>query len=416
MLLSANLSQFRIGAYVNRNSHSFAIVKIFVLANTLLFESAISGGDVVLPRIVRYWDGDDFEIHVITSSFGRKTWELQDVEATFHELKDSFWEKYDGLALAWLTYLTRTFKANRLLKNLLEKESEPCLIYTSSDLFPDVIPAFLNRRRFCHIKWMARIYHVNKSPLVRKGNPLFNLFSFVAQRIGFFYIKTTADLISPLVGAYKELQQLGFPQDRMKISNAGVATELIKQTVPLNKTYDAVHVGALTYTKGVYDLLDVWKMIVAENPKAKLAIVGGGSKSMMDRYRRKIRQMSLSQHIDYYGFLPSNQDVYSIVKSSRIYICPGHENGWSLPVTEAMSAGIPIVAYQLAMFGTAFKKGFVTVPIHDKIALKHEIQHLLIDETKRRLLGAAALEESQNFDWKTVSDRLREYIMALQAH
>ncbi|MBF0442803.1 MAG: glycosyltransferase [Oligoflexales bacterium] len=384
-------------------------MKIFVLANTLLFKSVISGGDIVLPQIAKFWKGK-YDLHVITGKLGMDTWKLLGAEAEFHTVPEIFFKGSENLVFAPLKYIARMIYAVFLLDRLVSAEKGPCLIYTSSDLFPDALPAAWVRRKHMHARWIARIYHVNKPPHRRRGNVFYNLFSFLAQRTGFFYIKKYSDAVSALVGSLKDLGSLGFPMEKVSVSNAGVDISSIRQVGPSSDRFDAVHVGTLTYTKGVYDLLDIWKMIAGVRKEARLAIIGGASEALMNDYRKRIREMGLLNNITYFGFVPRNEDVYSVIKSSRIYICPGHENGWSLPVTEAMAAGIPVAAYNLQMFGTAFMKGYMTADLYDKKGLSTIILRLLDDSELWDRLSKEALEESQKFGWQSVSDGLMAVI------
>ncbi len=384
-------------------------MKIYVLANTLLFKSVISGGDIVLPQISKHWKGK-YDIHVITGGLGKKTWQGLGAKAEFYLLRENFLEKSESLILAPLKYIIRTVQAIFIINRLLRKEEKEALLYTSSDLFPDTVPTFWAKKKFQNAFWLARIYHINEPPYKRRGNPFYNLFSYLAQRFGLLLIKKKADLIAPLMGTYQDLLDLGFPKEKIKVSNAGVNTETIRKVKSVKKEFDAVHVGALTFTKGVYDLLEIWRLIVEIKRDAQLAIIGGGSKALIEGYKKRIKDMGLSENIDYYGFVPKNEDVYAIIKASKIYLCPGHENGWSLPVAEAMTFGIPVVAYNLKMFGNAFKKGFIVVPVHDQKKFAEKVIELLEDEKKRKELAKEALIESKNFDWHNIAQDLSKYI------
>lgn len=384
-------------------------MKIFVFSVCILYRENISGGDVVLPHIAKRW-GDRFDLHVITTAEGEAVWRGLGAAATFHLLPRTIFDRSDSILLGPIKYLIRTFQALRLSRKLVRNESEKFITYTAPEFIPDVLPAFLLRRRYPQSRWVAWVYHVILPPRGRKGNFLFNLFSFLLQRGGLALLKRRADLIPVLGGTYKDLVDRGFNKDKIRITNAGVNQDLLRSTPPAAEKFDGISIGTLTYTRGVYDLLEIWRLVVAKKPEARLAVIGGASKKMIEDYQARIKDLGLEQNVNYFGFVPKDEDVYAILKSSKLYLCPLHENGWSLPVAEAFTAGVPAVAYDLKMFRYAFKKGFVIVPMYAEQAFAEKVLELLNDESQRQALAQAALEESANFDWANIAAGLGEAI------
>ena len=105
--------------------------------------------------------------------------------------------------------------------------------------------------------------------------------------------------------------------------------------------------------------------------------------------------------------------IYSIIKSSKVCIIPGHENGWSLPATEAMTAGVPVVGYALDMFGDAFKKGFAVSPLYDHKALAEKICEVLENKEIWETLHQEALDESSKFSWKNIAEDFEQFLEKL---
>lgn len=385
-------------------------MKIFVFSTCILYLKSISGGDVVLPQIVRKWPEGKYDLHVITSKEGQAVWEGLGAKAVFHLLPETILDRSDSVLLGPVKYFVRTLQSIEFVSRVIAKEKGNFLIYTAPEFVPDALPALIARMRLKQSRWLAWCYHVILPPWKRKGNFWFNLFSYLIQRGGLKMMKWKADLVLVLGGTYKDLVGEGFKKEKLQVMNAGVDKKLLQSAVPVEEKYGGISIGTLTYTRGVYDLLEIWKLVVSKKPETKLAIVGGGSEGLVRDYKERIRKMGLSQNVRYYGFVPKNEDVYSILKSSKLYICPLHENGWSLPVAEAMTVGVPTAAYDLKMFHYAFKKGFVMVPMYAKQALADKIVELLNDEEKREELSQEALEESKNFDWQNIADSVSKTI------
>lgn len=55
-------------------------MKIYVLANTLLFKDIVRGDDVFFPRIVKHFKNEN-KIKVITTCSGKKLWKAFQIKA-----------------------------------------------------------------------------------------------------------------------------------------------------------------------------------------------------------------------------------------------------------------------------------------------------------------------------------------------
>lgn len=379
-------------------------MRIIALSSTVFFKSGISGGDIVFPHINRFLDHDKFKVEVITAKFGKEIWEGLKSDAKIHAIPNTFFDDLQLFSFIPVLYIIRTFFVMAKLKKLLqENREEETLIYTCSDFFPDVIPAFLFKIFNNDIKWVARVYHIIKPPHKRKANIIFSILSFAAQKFSFLLIGIGADLVLSLSGTFKDLQRIFSKNVIIKVNNLGIDLKAIESAKKYDKDFAAVFVGGLTPTKGIYDLLEIWHRVCLEIPDAKLAIIGGGSKREINIYGDKVKKHSIKNNIDYLGFLPKNEDVYAILKASKIFIYTGHENGWSLPAAEAFACKVPCVSYKLKLFGTAFHKGFITVELYDYDAFAKVAINLLKDETKRLKLSEEAYEEAQRLDWQNVA-------------
>ena len=133
---------------------------------------------------------------------------------------------------------------------------------------------------------------------------------------------------------------------------------------------------------------------------SKLAIIGGGPDTIVKLIQSMVDKNGLKENIVFLGFLPNSKDVYKVMKSSKIYVDPEHEDGWSLSSCEAMACSLPVVAYNLEIFGTSYKKGFRTVPLYNVEAFAKVILELLGDTEKLKVLSNEALQEIKKCDWR----------------
>jgi len=375
--------------------------------------SQLSGGDRVFVEISKRLDPNNFVVDVVTTKAGNKLWAKSSNLSRLVILPSAKLERSLGREGVPLVYLIRSLVALVRTCHLLSRDS-PIVLYSSSDFYPDVLPAFIMRKLFKNAKWVSRVYHIIPPPSQRKGSFVLNLLSFISQRTSLCLMKMKSNLIIGLNGSIRnELAALGFPLQRLAVSGAGIDTELINSVGPASVQYDAVFLGRIHPNKGIFDVIEAWKAVVSVRKGARLVIIGGGDTGLITLLKRKILEYNLTENVDYVGFIEDDRVVYGIMKSSKLFIFTDHEAGWSLATCEAMACGLPVVGYDLQIFGSIFKKGFVTVPLFDTKELADRVLLLIENEQLRTKLQVEAKQQAQLFDWKRVADDFAPLIYSI---
>jgi len=113
--------------------------------------------------------------------------------------------------------------------------------------------------------------------------------------------------------------------------------------------YDAVYVGRHTTAKGAFDLLEIWSLVCAELPGAKLVTAGSINSKISAQWQREIVARGLERHVTYRGSI-SEGDKWNLFSNARLCLFPSHVEGWGIVPIEAHLAGLPVVAYDLPAF------------------------------------------------------------------
>ena len=71
---------------------------------------------------------------------------------------------------------------------------------------------------------------------------------------------------------------------------------------------------------------------------------------------------------------------------------------------------MPVVGYDLDMFGEAFKQGFAVAPLYNHNALSKKICEVLENEQLWETLHQEALKESKKFSWKYIAKDFEQYV------
>lgn len=356
----------------------------------------LSGGDVRLIEVAKRIRR--FDKIIITTQKGKRVCERNGLDAKYFLTAKKSEEVFKNIFIA---YFIRTINA-LFLKVRIPGQN---VLYSSSDFLPDVLPAFVLKKANKNFRWVQEIYHLIPSPTRREGSFFTNLVSFAGQRVSFYLIKKDADFIFVLTTLIKtQLVKLGFSENKIYVTGAGINVDQIDHVRRAEGTvYDACFLGRLHKAKGIFDLIEIWKLVVSKKKFAKLAIIYIGPKDLELAMIRRIKEENLDSNV---FMLPlTGNDALGVVKSSKVFVFPSHEEGWGIVITEAMACGLPVVAYDLPVYREIFTQGIVTVPLNNIKRFSDEVLSLLESDEKVSVLGNKGRALVTMYDWESVAAR-----------
>ena len=164
--------------------------------------------------------------------------------------------------------------------------------------------------------------------------------------------------------------------------------------------------------KGLQILLDALPIIARFIPDVRLLIAGPGDG---DELIKKL-DIGLRNRIVFLGFL-TEQEKASFLKSITVYVAPntGGES-FGIILTEALSAGTPVVASDIQAFQAVLENGDAGLLFKngDSPDLAKVLIGLLRDEQLQQNLSSKGKLSSQKYDWQVVADQiLSVYEMAM---
>lgn len=104
------------------------------------------------------------------------------------------------------------------------------------------------------------------------------------------------------------------------------------------------------------------------------------------------------------GYLPQ-EDVRALMAASSMLVLPSLEEGFGLPVVEAMAAGLPVVCSRGSALEEVAGDAATLVDPADPAALSHAIEHLLDDPAEAERHRQKGRARSQRFDWQDTAER-----------
>ena len=368
-----------------------------------LVREQVDGGCVRIIEIAKQWQRAGHEIHLMGSAQAGVSCREWGLRPTLHT---SRWR--GGHSRWWLVLhsITVCLFFPRSLWRL-----HPDIVVTSHDQPYDVLPGVMlkvQRRR--QVRFAVSVPFMPAWRFWRRTGPRwYNALAFlVAQRLSLILAVVFADRTLAVARATaRQLGQSGFPMRRVSAVACGVELGGLAAVAPSSNAprFDAVSVGRLTASKGVFDLVDAWALVVAKKPDAKLVIIGDGPDQ--ERVQHRVQSRGLASNVDLLGAVDS-AEKNQCVRDSRLFTLPSHEESWSIAMSEAMALGVPVVAYDLPELLEVWGDAYHAVPESDISALAGAILSLLDDELRRRELVQRGLKRVTTLDWSAIAaDELR---------
>jgi glycosyltransferase involved in cell wall biosynthesis len=371
-----------------------------------------TGGVVRMIEIFKRFEKISIAVNLImsTTASTARYFQKNGLEADYRIVNSSFKyrNKFD-LSLKSLYLLVKSFFVLPLPTSINKKDR--IIIYASSDLFWETIPAFVYKLKNKNIEWIQVIHHIYPDWKKRAGNKLVSLFGSYLQKVSFFLIKKKADKIIVLNNSIKnELIKKGFEERRLYLGYNGINLDYLDSIERKDFSYDGVFLGRLSPSKGTNDLIEIWKKVCESLPEARLAIIGGGNNEEKKQLGQKIEKYHLENNIDLLGFL-ENDETFSILKSGKVFLAPSHEEGWGIAISEAMACGLPVVAWNLPAYEEIYGDNIIKIGENNVDLFAKKILQLLNNKEKREGIGKRGREFVKKYSWENVAKREYEIIL-----
>ncbi|MCH1883180.1 glycosyltransferase family 1 protein [Agrococcus sp. ARC_14] len=108
----------------------------------------------------------------------------------------------------------------------------------------------------------------------------------------------------------------------------------------------------------------------------------------------------------------SDEEYAELLRSATALVHASHEEGFGIPLLEAMSLGVPVVVADTAIFREVGGDAAVYFPVGDADALAHAVRALEGEwETRSR----ASLQQSARFSWRDSAERLGAFLAEIVA-
>ncbi len=221
-------------------------------------------------------------------------------------------------------------------------------------------------------------------------------------------------VVSSRYAAGEVVRRLGVPASRVTVCSPGVPgwAPQIAAARAAPAEGPILFLGTLSARKNVAGLLDAYALLRGRRSDAPPLVLAGHITDAAKPLVERSRQPALEGSVRWPGYVPDDARP-EMFRQARMLVLPSFEEGFGLPVLEAMACGVPVVISNRGSLPEVAGAAAVAVPPDDIEGLSTQMERLL-DPDVAREAATRGLEQASRFTWEqTAQSALAAYRAAL---
>jgi glycosyltransferase involved in cell wall biosynthesis len=187
-----------------------------------------------------------------------------------------------------------------------------------------------------------------------------------------------------------------------------------RRAEPYAQNGPILFMGTIEPRKNIGTLLEAYQALLRMRPDAPNLVLAGKVSPAAQAEMEKIGQAPLAGRVRHLGYV-SGPDRERLYREAAMFVLPSLDEGFGLPVLEAMTVGIPVVASNRGAIPEVAGDAALLIDPGDAAGFAAAMDRVLGDQPLARRLIAEGAKRSQRYTWKSSATRLLEaYASALE--
>ncbi len=230
--------------------------------------------------------------------------------------------------------------------------------------------------------------------------------------------RADAVIVSSQYAAAEVTRDLQLTRDRVHVCPPGPpswAAEVRQRRSGVATGDHILFVGTLSLRKNVGTLLEAYARLRAQVADAPRLVLAGHRTPASVRWEARCEEPPLKGHVGITGYVTTEQRI-ALYAGARMLVLPSYEEGFGLPVLEAMACGVPVVVSSRGSLPEVSGPAATPVDPDDVDGLASRMRELL-DRRVAATASARGLAQASRYSWTACADAaLRAYGSAMEAH
>jgi len=158
-------------------------------------------------------------------------------------------------------------------------------------------------------------------------------------------------------------------------------------------------VGVLQTRKNTLNMLKALKTL----PAKYQLVLSGGNGYGSEAIHEFIRNESLGERVKLLGYIDDAQ-LARLYQAASVFLFPSWEEGFGIPVLEAMAGGVPVVTSNVSSMPEVGGEAALYVDPRDPADIAQKVIHAVEDSALRASLVQKGLARASEFTWRRTAE------------
>ena len=225
-----------------------------------------------------------------------------------------------------------------------------------------------------------------------------------------------AVIVSSNYAAGEVTRELQIDASRVHVCPSG-RPEWSDQVRARRATSRAEHIlfmGTLSLRKNVGTLLEAYADLRSMRADVPPLVLAGHRTPASARWEARCEQPPLKGHVEITGYVDTAKRI-DLYEKAAMLVLPSYEEGFGLPVLEAMACGVPVIVSNRGSLPEVAGAAATPIDPDDASAFAQEMLAVLTGDNSGRI--ARGIEQASKYSWAACAAAARQaYQSAIQVH
>ncbi len=168
------------------------------------------------------------------------------------------------------------------------------------------------------------------------------------------------------------------------------------------------YIGLIVPRKNIENMLKAFKIFSEKYQNIDFVLAGPERKNLLD-LNKLIKDLNLNGRVHYLGVVSENEKFF-LFKNSLAFIFLSLHEGFGLPVLEAQSVGVPVLASNVTSLPEIAGEGALFVDPYNVEEITKAMEKIAFDEKLRKELIQKGYENLKRFSWEKAAKETLEIL------
>lgn len=217
------------------------------------------------------------------------------------------------------------------------------------------------------------------------------------------------EIIAISVHTKNKLQKELKIKKKISVITNGIDIRSIAKVKPSKQKSDVIYAGRLLSHKNINLLISAINLLKVNYHDIRCIIVGKGPEER--KLIKLVESYQLQNNIYFYDFLDNHNDLYALMKSSKVFVFPSIREGFGIVALEANASGLPVITIDHKNNAT---KDIIQNGLNGQIV---KLDEKNLAEEISRYLSKVQIRKNYSeyvtkYDWEKISNKLERIYLS----